>query len=310
MPILEIPSDAPAPVVGFIGLGDIGGPIATRIARAGLELWVHDLRVEAAAAVAAAGAKVASCIAEVARHTEVICLCVVDDAQLRGVMSELGPLLRPGQVVAVHSTVQPRTVVEIAAALPVGVALLDAPVSGARPAALDGTLTVMIGGPGEGPVDGATDPAVQACLPVFAAYARVVHHVGGLGSGQATKIVNNIMLHVNHLVALEAMRFGREFGLDEAETVEIVRRSTGDSWVMRTWGFFDDFMLNHTQAGQDSVYGMLTKEMWNAVLIAKERGLPLPFTALGVQLSKGLVQEREAHLGVLPPARAESDGRE
>ncbi|ODU05922.1 MAG: hypothetical protein ABS81_06175 [Pseudonocardia sp. SCN 72-86] len=307
MPILEIPSAAPEPVAGFIGLGDMGGAVASRIARAGLELWVHDVRAAAIDAVVTDGATAASSLAEMAHRATVICVCVVDDAQLRGVVGELGPLLRPGQVIVVHSTVQPRTVVELAGGLPAGVALLDAPVSGARPAALDGTLTVMIGGPGEGAVDGATDPAVQACLPVFATYARVVHHVGGLGAGQATKIVNNIMLHVNHLVALEAMRFAREFSLDEVETVDIVRQSTGDSWVMRTWGFFDDFMVNHTQAGQDSVYGMLTKEMWNAVLIARERGMPLPFTALGVQLSKNLVREREAYLGVLP-ARAASDG--
>lgn len=308
MPILDIPFDVATPVAGFIGLGDIGAPMARRIALAGLEVWVHDLRPEAAHAVEADGAKVAASITEVARQAQVICVCVVDDAQLRTVVDELAPDLRSGQVVAVHSTVQPRTMVELAASLPAGAALLDAPVSGARPAASDGTLTVMIGGPGEDPIDGATDPAVQACLPVFAAYARVVHHVGKLGNGQATKIVNNIMLHVNHLVALEAMRFAREFCLDEAETLEIVRQSTGDSWVVRTWGFFDDFMTDHTQAGQDSVYGMLTKEMWNAVLIAKEHALPLPFTALGVQLSKALVQERETHLRTLPSVQARPNG--
>ena len=279
------------PRVGFIGLGDMGGPIAHCLLRAGYPLTVHDLREEAVRELVEAGAERGDSAADVAKRSDSIGICVVNDVQLRDVFfgpEGLAPLLDAGKSVFVTSSVEPDAIRSIAAEVEhTGAAIVDAPVSGSRPAAAAGTLTVLVGG-------SAAD--VERVDSVLRAFGKEVYHLGPVGAGQSMKIANNVMLHMNHLIALEALRFARSQGLDEDSVIKVANVSTGSSWVTQTWGIMDDMMVDHPQAGTDGIYTMMSKEMWNAVRLARAAMVPMPLTALGTQLSKQYFQEREGDL--------------
>jgi 3-hydroxyisobutyrate dehydrogenase len=284
---------AERPTVGFVGLGDMGGPMAERIAEGGFDLSVFDLRQEALDTLVAKGARAAGSAAELAKESEVVIVCLVDDRQVLGlVRGDLVHSMRDGATLVVASSVLPATILEAAELLePAGVAVIDAPVSGSRPAAAAGTLTLMMGG----------DAAViERIRPVLETFGSQLFHVGGLGAGQATKIANNVMLHMNHLVAIEAARFAREHGIDEKMLMEVTNTGTGRSWVTETWGLIDDMFVDHPQAGTPGIYGMMVKEMWHAVELGRISRTPLPLTGLGVQVSQSYMVEREKLLGIVP----------
>jgi 3-hydroxyisobutyrate dehydrogenase len=279
--------EANPPRVGFIGLGDMGGRIARRIALAGYRLTVFDRRDEAMAELVAVGASAAADIAGLAAASDVVCICVVDDDQVRSVVGQIVP--RDGLVVLVHSSLLPQTVLDIAAEIePAGALVIDAPVSGSRPAADDGTLTALVGGESK---------VVDELRPLLANYCSNVIHAGDLGSGSMLKIANNVLLHMNHLVAVEAARFARAHGIAESALIEAANVSSGRSWVTETWGLIDDMLFDHPLAGTDGIYSIMSKEMWHAVEISRAGLVPLPLTALGTQVAKSYLQERAALTG-------------
>jgi 3-hydroxyisobutyrate dehydrogenase len=278
-------------VAGSIGLGDMGGPIAACLLRAGVKVVGYDLSVDRMDTLERLGAERGTSPAEVARRSDVVFLCVVDDAQVKGVFfgpDGLAEGLDASTIVVINSSVRPQTVREIAADARLnGAKLLDAPVSGSRPAAQTGTLTTMVGGDAD---------VVEAVMPLLQTFCSKVFHAGGLGAGQSLKIANNIVLHMNHLIVLEALRFARSQGLDEQQFIDVVNVSTGRSWVTETWGLLDQMMVDHTLAGTPSIYPIMSKEMWNAVLLSRDTMVPLPLTALGTQISQAYFQERENDL--------------
>jgi 3-hydroxyisobutyrate dehydrogenase len=289
------------PRVGYIGLGDMGGLICAALVRAAINTVVFDVAAERIAPLAEAGAYPATSPLDVARRSDVIFLCVVNDAQVRDVLfghDGLAGGLDMSKLVVVNSSVSPETIRNIAASPQInGAALLDAPVSGSRPAAREGRLTVMIGGDAE---------SVSRVRPILETFCSTIFHVGPLGTGQSMKIANNVMLHMNHLIALEALRFARSQGIDEKSLISVVNASTGRSWVTETWGLIDQMMMDHPQAGTSAMYGMMSKELWNAVLLSHDAPVPVPFTALGAQLSRSYFEEREGDLKRSPsPATVE-----
>jgi 3-hydroxyisobutyrate dehydrogenase len=275
--------------VGFIGLGDMGGQMARHIAASGIDLVVFDVRSEAVTRLEQYGARGADSIGAVAQGADIVCICVVDDEQLRAVATELLAIGRADQLLVVHSSVRPATMewlqAEVEASDLAGV--VDAPVSGGGPAAKAGTLVFITAGEVE---------LVAQCLPLFSTYGARAYHLGKMGNGQAMKLVNNILLHTNHLIVLEALRLAKSFELPEDEVIEIASQSTGNSWVLQTWGVLDTLLTEHTKAGTDAVYGIFTKEQWNAILVGRERNVALPFTALAVELSRQLIEAREVEL--------------
>jgi 3-hydroxyisobutyrate dehydrogenase len=281
--------------VGFVGLGDMGGRIARRIAESGFPLTVFDRRPDAVADLVHYGADGAPDARAVAAASDVVCVCVVDDDQVRGVVSEL--TLRPGSTLVIHSSVLPQTVQDIGAELsPGGAYVADVPVSGSRPAADDGTLTALVGG----------EPSVVAALrPLLSTYCANVIHAGPLGAGSLLKIANNVMLHMNHLIAVEAARFARAHGIEESALIKAANVSTGRSWVTETWGLLDDMLLDHPLRGTEGVYEIMSKEMWHAVQISRASLLPMQLTALGTQVSKSYFREREE---LLEAMRRPADG--
>lgn len=282
------------PALGFIGLGDMGGAIAERIVEAGHALSVLDTRPDAVTALVKRGAKAGANVSALAESSDILFLCVVDDRQvLELARDHLVHSLRPGSLLVVLSSVRPDTMLELQALFATtdtgagGVALLDAPVSGSRPAVAAGELTLMVGG--------AADDLERA-RGVLDSFAGRVFLTGAIGSGQAMKIANNLMLHMNHLIALEALRFARAQGISEETLVEIVNTSSGRSWVTENWGLIDNMFRDHPQAGSDGIYGMMVKEMWNALLLSRGSKTALPLTGLGVQISREYYVERERDL--------------
>jgi len=203
---------------GFIGLGNIGKPMARRILDGGLPLAVFDVVPAPANELAAAGARAVSSPRDVAAESDVIGVCVRDDAEVRAVVlgdAGIVTAAAPGSVVAIHSTILPRTVREIASELaPHGVGVVDACITGGASGAAQGKLTYMVGGDGD---------AVEKCRPVFATSAERIVHTGPLGSGVSVKLCNNLMTYLGFLAAFEATSLARAGGLSEKALEEVTR---------------------------------------------------------------------------------------
>lgn len=212
--------------VGFVGLGSQGGPMARRIAEAGFPTTLWARRPEALAPFADTPAAPAGSLAELGAASDLACVCVVDDEGVEQVVAGEGGLLEtmaPGGLIAVHSTVHPDTCVRLAErAAARGLGLLDATVSGGGPAAANGTLLVMVGG---------DDAAVERARPVFAAYGDPVVHLGGVGAGQRTKIVNNLLMTANLGVAESAYALAGSLGVDLAQLAVVLGRGSGSSFA-------------------------------------------------------------------------------
>jgi 3-hydroxyisobutyrate dehydrogenase len=278
---------------GFIGLGDMGAPIARRLLNGSRELVVFDVRAEAAQSLGELGAAVATDPAELAKQCELIFVCVVNDEQVLAVADSVHESMVPGGVLVIISSVLPATVYAVAAMLePRGVAVIDAPVTGSRPAATAGTLTVILGG---------DEDVVATITPALNTFAAKILYVGGPGMAQAVKISNNVMLHMNHLIALEAVQFARAHGVSEETLIEVANAGTGRSWVTETWGLIDGMFIDHPQAGTDGIYDMMVKEMWNAVVLSKTAHVAVPLTSLGVQVSRGMLARRAIELDAPAP---------
>lgn len=217
--------------VGFIGLGSQGGPMARRIAEAGYPITLWARRPETLEPFADTAAKIARSPAELAGASALVCLCVVGDAdidELTGGERGLLSAMQPGSVIAVHSTVHPETCQTLAeAAAPHGISIVDAPVSGGGPAAEQGRLMVMVGGD----VD-----VVERCRPVFDTYADPVVHLGILGSGQTTKLLNNLLFTANLATAATALSLAQQLGVSPDRLTEVVSRGSGNSFALNALG--------------------------------------------------------------------------
>jgi 3-hydroxyisobutyrate dehydrogenase len=210
--------------VGYIGLGSQGAPMARRIIEAGFETTLWARRAATLEPFEGRGATSAESPVSLAAASDLVCLCVVDDADVEQVVDELLPAMASGTVIAVHSTVHPETCLRLAArAAERDVTLIDAPVSGGAPAADAGQLLVMVGGDAE---------TVERCRPVFATYGNPVVHVGPLGSGQLAKLVNNVVFTAHLGVANDAYVLGERFGIERAAMFTILSRGSGNSYAL------------------------------------------------------------------------------
>jgi 3-hydroxyisobutyrate dehydrogenase len=208
--------------VGFIGLGSQGSPMAHRIVEAGYKLILWARRSEALASFAVTKAQIAPSIADLAARCDHVGICVFDDAGVRDVCAALLPAMRPGSIIAVHSTILPDTCLDLARqAEALGIALIDAPVSGGGQGAAAGTLTLMVGG---------TEEALAQARPVFETFAGLISHLGGIGAGQLAKLVNNTLMAANMGVADAALAAGAKLGIERKALAELINVSSGRSY--------------------------------------------------------------------------------
>jgi 3-hydroxyisobutyrate dehydrogenase-like beta-hydroxyacid dehydrogenase len=204
--------------VGFVGLGNIGRPMALRLAAAdGIELTVYDVAPDPVAELEAAGARAAASVADLAAKVDVVCVMVRDDDQVRDVLGEVLGVAGDGQTVVIHSTVAPDTPAQLEdVAARHGVKVLDAPVSGGAMGAADGTLAIMVGG---------SDEAFAAARAALDAMGSLVTHAGPIGSGTRFKLARNLMHFVAFTAATEAQRLAEAAGLDLVELGRVVRHT-------------------------------------------------------------------------------------
>jgi 3-hydroxyisobutyrate dehydrogenase len=210
--------------VGFIGLGSQGGPMARRIAEAGHPTTLWARRAASLEPFADTPAKVADSPAELAAASDLVCLCVVGDADVEEIAEKVLPAMAEGGVIAVHSTVHPdtcRRLAEQAAAR--GIAVADAPVSGGGPAAEAGNLLVMVGGDAE---------TVERCRPVFASYADPIVHLGELGAGQTAKLLNNLLFTANLGSASATLALAAQLGVSAERLGEVISHGSGGSFAL------------------------------------------------------------------------------
>ncbi|WP_280336280.1 NAD(P)-dependent oxidoreductase [Nocardia wallacei] len=206
--------------VGFIGLGNMGAPMAERLLSWPGGLTVCDMRAEALEPFVTGGAEAAASAAELAAHATVISIVVVDDAQVRSVVAGPQGILssaEPGTVVAVHSTISDLTAVELAAECAEhGVEFVDAPISGGAAGAKQGSLAVMVGG---------SAAAFEKVRAPFETFGGLVVHAGAVGAGTRMKLARNLLHFVAFTAAAEAQRLAETAGLDITALGKVVRHS-------------------------------------------------------------------------------------
>ena len=208
--------------IGFIGLGNMGGPMARNLAAAGHEVAGFDLT-----APTPEGVTKAATAAEVARGADVVITMLPNGQILRAVAAEVVPAMPPGAVLCDCSTVDvdsARAVADQAGAA--GLGALDAPVSGGIGGAAAGKLTFMVGG---------ADDAFAKVSPLFDIMGQKAVHCGGSGAGQAAKICNNMILGATMIATCEAFALADKLGLDRQKMFDVVSTSSGYSWSMNAY---------------------------------------------------------------------------
>ncbi len=211
--------------IGFAGLGVMGGPMARHLVQAGHEVSGFNRSPEKARAWAAAtGGRFTATVAEVADGAELLILCVGNDDDVRQVTLEALPHLARGGVVVDHTTTSARVARDMAAlASGQGQAFIDAPVSGGQAGAENGQLSVMAGG---------DEAALARVEPALMAYSKAVKHMGPSGSGQLTKMVNQIAIAGVVQGLAEAVHFAQAAGLDTTAAYDAISKGAAQSWQM------------------------------------------------------------------------------
>jgi 3-hydroxyisobutyrate dehydrogenase-like beta-hydroxyacid dehydrogenase len=264
--------------VGFIGLGNIGAPMAGHLVDWPGGLVVCDVRPEAVEPFVAKGARGVGTPAEVAADADVISVMVRDDAQAEAVLDGILAGGRPGLVVAVHSTIAPGTAERMAErAAPAGVSVVDAAVSGGPMGAAEGKLAVLAGGDVE---------AVDRCREPFGRWAGRVDHFGPVGAGTRAKLARNLVTFVSYAAVGEALRLAEVAGVDVHRLGEVIRYSDaltggpGSIALRRTTAPLaeDDPLRPPFVHG----YELGEKDLRLALALAEELDVDLPLAALAL----------------------------
>jgi len=261
--------------IGFIGLGIMGRPMARNLMAAGYPLTVWNRSRPGIDELVGQGAVEAAGPKAVAERSDVVITIVSDSPDVEGVALGPGGLVEAGRrelAFVDMSTISPAVTRRIAARLgEVGVEMLDAPVSGGEPGAINATLSIMVGGP---------EATFERCRPIFQAMGRTIVHCGPSGSGQTVKLCNQIAGSLNNLAMCEALLFAAKMGVDPRKMLEAVSAGAASSWAIQNLApkvvardFRPGFKIAHQQ-----------KDLRLVLEAADEQHLPLPGAALAHQL--------------------------
>jgi 3-hydroxyisobutyrate dehydrogenase len=262
------------PTVGFIGVGNMGWPMAACLARAGFPLLINDSRREVAQNfVQQIGGSAPDSLRQLAAGSDVIVTILPTSAILRTVLEEgddnLLSGMKPGTLcIDMTSGVPSVTQLLARRVAELGGVLIDAPVSGGVPRAKTGQLAIMAGG----------DPAaIERAMPVLSAMGSQVLRCGDVGAGQAMKALNNLVSTGGFLIGIEALLIGQRFGLDPGTMVDVLNAATGMN--NSTQKKFRQFVLSRSfDAG--FTMGLLDKDVSIAMQVARETATPAPVSAL------------------------------
>lgn len=208
----------------FIGLGAMGAPMAGHLHAKGLLAAVGNRSQAKADALAKELGVAAPALADIAASCDVIALCVSADADVIGVVEALAPSLKKGAIVIDHSTVAPATAIRAARILAeAGADFLDAPVSGGVEGAKNGKLSVMVGGDAD---------VLERARPVLEAYGLRITHMGQVGSGQATKAVNQVLVAGIAQAVTEGLALGEALGLEAERLIPTLAAGAAGNWFL------------------------------------------------------------------------------
>jgi 3-hydroxyisobutyrate dehydrogenase len=260
--------------IAWVGLGNMGGPMAANLVKAGHAVVGFDVQPAALEAAETTGIELAASVEEAVTEAEVVFTMLPSGKHVHQVVSTVLDRAAPGTLFVDSSTIDIATARELHDRLPAaGHRFLDAPVSGGIAGAQAGTLTFMVGG---------AEEVVEAARPAIDAMAGRIFHTGGPGSGQAAKVVNNLMLGVNLAGLCEGATLADRLGLDPRTFYELAKVSTGDSWVLRTWyptaGVVETAGVNRDFIGGFSV-DLFVKDLGLALEAGAQTGTPLPMAA-------------------------------
>lgn len=261
--------------IGFIGLGNMGMGMARNLLKAGFPVVAFDLRKEPLEEVRRLGGIAAGTPLEVAQKARVSILVVLNFGQVEDVVfGNLGMKegLQKGDVIIICSTIAPSQIKSLGEKLePIGVQILDAPISGGKEGAEAGTLSIMVGG---------EKKVFENKKDLFQAMGKNIYYLGNLGNGLAMKLVNNLLVAVNNLAVAEAVTFGKQAGLDPQMILEIIPKSAGDSWIFRHRAYR---MVNRDFSCRGEL-DILVKDMGYVLETAKSLKLPLVLSALSREI--------------------------
>ena len=263
-------------LIGFVGLGNMGRPMAARLVGAGFTVRVFDVDTEAAQRFTEEhGGEAALSLAALASNTEVVITMLPDGAVVRAVVLGDGGALddcllrsmRPGSVLIDMSSSAPMGTQSLGKRVAEeGIALLDAPVSGGVPRAEQGTLSIMVGG----------DPPVRArCRKILEAMGTQIFETGVLGSGHAMKALNNLVSAAGLIAATEALLIGRRFGLDPSMMIDVLNASSGRNYS--TENKFHQFVFSRRFDSGFSL-DLMIKDLGTALDLADQTGTPAPLS--------------------------------
>lgn len=265
--------------IGFIGTGIMGAPMALNLVKAGYPLTVHTRTKSKAQKVIDAGAAWADSCAEVAAAGDVVITCVADTPDVEKVLLGAGGVIesaREGLICVDMSTISPAATKQMGAALAdKGVTLLDAPISGGEIGAVEGKLSIMMGGPEE---------TIEQIRPIMNVMGKAATRCGPLGFGQITKLANQIMVIHTIMSIAEGLAFAEKAGLDLDKTLEVTTAGAASSFSLKVLGpkiaagdLEPAFMVDLQQ-----------KDLRLVLEYAEQLNLPLPGVALANQLMRSL----------------------
>ncbi|MEX2254836.1 MAG: NAD(P)-dependent oxidoreductase [Acidimicrobiia bacterium] len=272
--------------VGFVGLGNMGAPMARNLVAAGHDVAGYDVVAVRIDELVEAGGRAAASPADAARGADVVSIVVLDDAQLDGVTAGPDGVLAgtaAGTVVAVHSTVHPDTVVAVAAAAPDGVDVLDAPVSGGVPGARDASLAIMVGGDAD---------VFARAKPALDAMGSFVVHLGPLGAGLGAKLARNLIGYIMYLAAQEGRRLAEAADVDLEALVQILEHTGGGNPVMQHMLLSTGDELS--AADLQPIVELAAKDLRVTLDVAASLGLDLPATRVTLDHVDDAMGQRRA----------------
>lgn len=271
-------TDAATPRLGYIGLGNIGTPMAKKMAEWPGGLTVYDVRPEAMAPFAERGATLADSLADIAA-TDIISITVLNDEQVRNVVGELASHAKPGTIIAIHSTISDTTAEELARELqPQDIHVVDAPISGGGRAARFGQLATMVG---------ASDEVFARVKEPFSHWAELVVHAGPPGAGTRMKVARNMLTFTTYAAVGEAWQLAEAAGLNLQDLGNVVRHTdklTGgagsimyrdDTKDLEPGHFLYDGFTHTRELGE--------KDLRLALALAESASIDLPLARLALE---------------------------
>jgi 2-hydroxy-3-oxopropionate reductase len=282
--------------IGYIGLGLMGKPMARNLMNAGYSLTVHNRSREPVDELASEGANPAFSPKEVAENSDIVFTNLPDSPDVEQVvLGEKGVIegCSEGMIFVDNSTIKPETARKIAKALgEVGVEALDAPVSGGDVGAKAGTLAIMVGG---------SDSAFDQVLPVFEAMGKTISHVGESGAGQVAKACNQIMVAAQMVAMAELLLTAKKSGVSPQAVVEAIQGGAAQCLTLDV----KPERLFVGERGPGFKAYMMHKDLGIVMDTARAYGMPLPVTAVNMQLFESMLQlgmrelDNSAVIGVL-----------